>query len=573
MSSVCIEKLPHKTDDCGSSNGLQVFADEETGQVSGFCFSCHTYVDNPYGEPVDIKDLKLPAPKTEKELQAEIAEVDGYPTVDIPSRKLRGKHLAQFGIKVALSEQDGKTPVALYHPIHKGGKVTGYYIKTLGEDSSQWSIGDVKKGEPIGWQEAKRSGAYRLIITEGREDAPAIVSIFDRYGDDKYTPAVIALPNGTNSVESSLTPIAGEIAKLFKDVVLAFDDDKSGHEAVKKAMLILPHALSATLPEKDANECIMKGASKAAHKALAFQAAKPKNSRILTSGPAMAAEARIPTPYGEFTWPYPGLNQALRGMRTKETIYLGSGVKMGKSDIVDEVQAHLIKEHGVKVLSIKPEEPYQETYNGVAGKVIGAEFKDPDIPFDYEKHDEATQIIGDKLHILDLYQHLDLGALKQDIIHAANEGVRAVFLDPITNLTAGMGAGDANALLAGLTRDMAALAMDLDMVMFITAHLKAPNGEIGAETRKKHYNKGEYYQLGTCSHERGGNIYSNQFTGSRSMMQACNLMLGLEGNKDPELPDEILNTRWLTILESRKFSASGSYRLYRNPHTTLYKEV
>lgn len=570
MSGTCIEKLSHE---CGSGSGLQVFADEDTGLISGFCFSCGTYVPNPYGEPVDIKNIKLPEPKTEKEIQQEIAEIDGYPSVDLPSRKLRGDYLEHFGIKTSLSEQDGSTPTAVYFPIRKEGKVSGYYIKTLGEDVYQWSIGDVKKGEPIGWQEAKRSGAYKLIITEGREDAPAVVSIFDRFGDDAYKPAVIALPNGVKSVDSSLSPIAREIRQIFKEIIICFDGDKAGEEAVKKAMMILPTALSATLPEKDANDCVIKGASKAAYKALAFQAIKPKNSRILTSGPKMAAEARKPTPYGEFTWPYPGLNQALRGMRTRETVYLGSGVKMGKSDIVDEVQAHLIKEHGVKVLSIKPEEPYNETYNGVAGKVVGSEFKDPEVGFDYYKHDKATKIIGDKLQILDIYQHLDVPMLIQDVTYAANEGVRAVFLDPITNLTAGMVAGEANALLTGLTRDLAALAMDLDLMVFITGHLKAPQGELVAETREKYYKNQHYHQLGNCSHERGGTIYSSQFHGSRAMMQACNLMLGLEGNKDPALPEEILNTRWLTILESRKFSASGSYRLYRNPHTTLYKEI
>jgi len=419
----------------------------------------------------------------------------------------------------------------------------------------------------------KNTGAYKLIIVEGREDAPALESIFDRFGEEKYKPAIIALPNGVKSVDSSLTPISNDIQRLFKEIIICFDMDHAGQEAVKNAMMLFPYALTAVLPEKDPNDCILKGASKAAYKALAFQAAKPKNSHILVSSAALAAEARVPTAYGEFSWPYPSLNKALRGMRTKETVYLGAGVKMGKSDIVDEVQAHLIKKHNVKVLAIKPEEPYIETFNGVAGKVIGADFKDPDVPFDYDKHDEATEIIGDKLHILDLYQHLDLSMLKQDIIYSANEGVRAVFLDPITNLTAGMSPTEANTLLTGLTRDLAAIAMDLDLVMFITAHLKSPEGQLSADARQKKYDSGKYYQLGNCPHERGGNVYSNQFTGSRAMMQACNLMLGLEGNKDPDLPEEILNTRWLTILESRKFSASGSYQLYRNPHTTIYKEI
>jgi hypothetical protein len=36
MSGVCIDKLSHS---CGTRKGLQVFADEETGKVNGWCFS------------------------------------------------------------------------------------------------------------------------------------------------------------------------------------------------------------------------------------------------------------------------------------------------------------------------------------------------------------------------------------------------------------------------------------------------------------------------------------------------------------------------------------------------------
>ena len=56
-------------------------------------------------------------------------------------------------------------------------------------------------------------------------------------------------------------------------------------------------------------------------------------------------------------------------------------------------------------------------------------------------------------------------------------------------------------------------------------------------------------------------------------MQACNLMLGLEGNKDPELPPEIRNTRWLTILEDREFGNSDSVMIHWNKNTTQFTEV
>ena len=57
------------------------------------------------------------------------------------------------------------------------------------------------------------------------------------------------------------------------------------------------------------------------------------------------------------------------------------------------------------------------------------------------------------------------------------------------------------------------------------------------------------------------------------MMRSCNLMIGLEGNKDPDLPEEVRNLRQLTILEDREFGNAESTTVYWNRNTTLFKEV
>lgn len=569
MTGICIDKLSHE---CGTKKGLQVFAGED-GKVTGYCFSCLTYVPNPYGEPKTVDDVELPEPKTEKQIQAEIAEISGLSVIDLPTRKLRAQYLDALGVKVGLSEQDGKTPAVMYSPVYKDGKLSGYYAKTVGKDKFVWSIGDVRGGEPIGWQQARRSGAYKLYITEGVEDAAAVASIMDRFGDKEYTSAVVSIPSGVKSVKSSLTQISDEATRIFKEIVLVFDNDDPGKEATEEAMLVFPKAKAVILPEKDANACILRGAQKAAYKALAFQATSPKNTRIIVADEALHASARTPTPRGELTWPWPHMDELMRGIRIGETIYIGAGVKMGKSSLLDAIVAHFISVHQVPCFVAKPEEENKATYKRVAGKLVGRNFMDPDVEFDYDKYDEAGEYLKNKLFLVDLYQHLGWESLKKDIIFAANLGAKAVFIDPITNLTAGMSASEANDFLAGMTRDLSAMAKDLGIVVFLFVHLKAPDGTLSADKRAAFYAKHKYHQLGTCPHEKGGSIYSNQFAGSRAMMQACNLMLGLEGNKDDDLPDEIKHTRWLTILEDREFGNSASIMLHYNKNTTQFKEV
>ena len=306
-----------------------MFAYEDSDKVDGYCFSCSTYVRHPYGEEKQKGEVELPKQKTPQEIEEELREVLTLESHDIRSRRLRGEYLQRFGVKVAYSEEDGKTLDKMYFPIHKKGEVTGYYVKTLTLDKNiTWAIGDVKNGEPFGWDRAKRTGAYRLIITEGKEDAIAVESIMDRLGKADYMPAVISLSNGVDSVDKNLSLIADEASRIFREIIICFDDDEPGHNAVKKAMQYFPDALSVTLPEKDANDCLVKGSQKAAYNALSFSATKPKNSRLVFADESLHAAAREPTPWGQLTWPYPSLNDMLRGIRYGETIYMGAGVSL-----------------------------------------------------------------------------------------------------------------------------------------------------------------------------------------------------------------------------------------------------
>ena len=567
MSGLCIDKLGH---DCGTRDGLQVFAQED-GKVNGYCFSCNTFVAHPYGKPVTVEDVELPEPPSEEEIAATLAEVDGYPTVDIPERKLRAKDLEKFGVKVALSEKDGVTPTAMYFPMTKQGRVTGYYVKSLGEKKLIWSVGDVKECEPFGWEQARKSGAYRIYVTEGLEDAVSVLKIFATHGKEEYLPAVVSLPNGTNSVKS-LGGDVGERLKEFKELVFNFDDDKAGQKAVEEAMILHPEGMSVTLPYKDANECVIKGAMKAAHKALSFNMVRPKNTRLV-SGNDLHEAARTPTPYGELTWPYPTMDKLLRGIRYGETIYIGAGVKMGKSELLNDLAAHFIKVHNVPVFMAKPEEENKKTYKLIAGKIVGKVFHDPDREFDFDAYDEAGEVLKDKLWMINLYQHLGWSSLKKDIIMAANLGAKVIFIDPITNLTNGVDSGEANVLLQEIAQETAALAKDLNIVVFMFCHLKAPENNISKDVRMKKYEKGQFVGLGNCPHEFGGDVLSNQFAGSRAMMRSCNLMIGMEGNKDDELDREVRNMRYLKILEDREFGNSAKVGLYWNHMTTLFKEV
>lgn len=243
-----------------------------------------------------------------------------------------------------------------------------------------------------------------------------------------------------------------------------------------------------------------------------------------------------------------------------------------KSELLNALAAHFIREHGIKVFMAKPEEGNKKTYKLLAGKLVGKYFHDPDKEFDFDAYDKAGEILNGKLAMVSLYQHLGWESLKQDIISAVGWGAKAIFIDPITNLTNGTDAGDANTKLQEIAQDLAAMALDYKIVIFIFCHLKAPEGNIAKEKREKYYHDGKYIGLGNCPHELGGDVLSAQFAGSRAMMRSCNMMLGLEGNKDGSLSDEIKNMRSLVLLEDREFGETGKFNLYWNKNSTLFEQ-
>lgn len=550
MSGTCLFKMEHKK--CGSSDALQVFENDD-GTVSGFCFSCHTYVHSPCGDNFDLTKIERPPKKSKEEVLAEMQEISELGSIDLVDRKLRKANLDSFGVKVGLDERDGETPRLVFFPYTKEGKIVRYKVRLL-DQKRMWTVGIDNDVDMFGWEQAITSGAKKLIITEGEYDAVALQRILQIYTQANFKeliPAVVSLPDGSQSVKKALTKASSKLKNYFNEVVLCFDQDESGRKAVDEALKILPDAKVVELPCKDANQALKDGIGKAAWRAVTFAANKPKNTRLV-KGSQLTLEA-MKRPEMGLSWPYEGLTKLTRGIRRGETYYFGAGVKMGKSELVNDIAKHIILTHQLPVLLCKPEEDKAESYRRLLGKVANKIFHDPDIEFDEEAFLEADKLVGDKAIIVDNYQFVNWDNLKDDIRYVVNnDGVHDVIIDPVTCFTAGMSTTETNEFLIQWAAELAAMAKDMKFTSYIFCHLKAPDG---------------------VPHERGGEVFSTQFTGSRAMMRSCHLMVGLEGNKNPDLPPEERNIRKLKILEDRTFGSTGVVKLYWDYHNGSFNEM
>lgn len=548
MAGICIEKVSHH---CGTRDACQVF-EKEDGTYDAFCYACSTYVPDPYKDRPNYRPTRLR--KTAEEIKEELNEISSFLCRPIPDRGLRNDVVERYGVKVGVSEVDGESPALHYYPYTKDGELKAYKVRLV-ENKRIWSVGDQSDVDLFGWDLAISAGSKKLFITEGELDAMSLYQIMTDHVKgtqyEKYSPAVVSVPHGAGSAARDIVRNIKKIREYFKEIVLVFDMDEAGKKAVEDVMRIMPDALVASLPAKDVNECLTQGRSKACYNACVFNAQKPKNTRIVAVS-EVAEKARQPVEWG-FSWPYKKLTELTRGIRLGETYYLGAGVKLGKSELLNDLAAWCIKEHQWKIFVAKPEEANHRTLQGVVGKVVNKIFHDPKIPFDNEAFDKGLEIVADKLFMLNLYQELTLEGIKTDVRAAAQEGCKAVFIDPITVLSNGLSAADANTMLQKLAQELAQIAMDLNIVIFMFCHLKAP--EAGPP------------------HERGGAVQSYQFAGSRAMMRSAHLMLGLEGNKDPDLPDEERNMRSIVVLENRMSGETGRIPLFYDKHTGAFNEL
>ena len=542
--SECIQKLPHE--ECGSRDALQVFQHED-GKIDGYCFACDTYIPDPYGTGETRK-------KTSGAKRNGISVVQGLGVATVTQRKLHKLTLEHFGCKVGLSQEDGETPVELYFPLEKEGKVTGYKMRSLaGKDF--YALGDCKKVEPVFLSKAIEAGSKRLYITEGEIDALTVWQVLmAKQKGTKWAGngvSVCSLPQGASSAKQ-LSRVSAKIRQHFKEICLVFDNDEPGEKAVKDALIVFPAAKVVKLSCKDANECLMEGNVKALENALLFNA---KDQKKTTARPIeeYLDKATKPVKRG-LDFPWRGLTDATRGLRFGETYYFGAGVKMGKTDLANALVAHFAVKQGLKVFIANLEEANVKTTQKVVGKVAGKVFHDPNKPFDTGAFKEAAEKVKGRVFFSDAYQNVSWEELRQDIIAVVhNHDVKLVLIDPITNLTNGITASDVDAMLRGIAQEMALLARDLDISIMIFCHCKAP--------------------VAGRSHERGGKVLSSQFTGSRAMARSCNYMIGLEGNKEPSLETKEQNTRKLVILEDREYGTSAEIMLYWDENTHLFREI
>lgn len=536
-----------------TSNHLQHWINDDTGEEWCYCNRCGHYVRVTADNKATIENgMRIRREWTDEEVAEAIAEIQECPIRDLGSRGIAEWVAARYGVRVGLSYEDGETPISHFYPKTKHGEIRAYKVRNL-LHKSFYAIGDGTDCDLFGMTQATLGDVWgeKLFIFEDELSCMSGFQVLCLYStSSKYKPACVSLPDGSKSAATALARNR-KFVESFKDIVICMDNDEAGEEAVKAIRSLYPNVQVARInlgkrkdgsPIKDANDLLMEGRTQELNNILRFHAAKEKPCGAVSVMDCI--DEALKKPEWGYSYPWDGLTQMTYGIVLGEMIAIGAGVALGKTLMAHEMAAHFINKYDMSVGCFLLEETVGNSIKNIAGKSANIPFHRPDIDYDPALLREEAMKYDGKLHLYRNFGQNDWDDIKQCIrFWVVERGVKFIFLDNITCLVSHLTPSEQNTEISRIASELSGMCNELEFTTFVFSHLNAPSG--GAP------------------HEEGGQVKEVQFTGSRSLMRYCQVILGFERNKQAE--GEAKNFSLIRLLKDRKYGKSGCvYTKYNN---------
>jgi len=491
-------------DSCGSKNNAGLYTDGHT-----YCFGCQAYTHGDEGTSTPVTQVaKAPSSLLKGEYHA------------IPSRKLTEETCRKFGYM--LSRSNGQPVHVASYRDSKGNSVAQ---KLRTKDKKFPWVGEPKKATLFGshlW-----SNGRKIVVTEGEIDCMTVSQV------QGHKWPTVSLQNGAKSATNALLD-AWEYLSNFDEIILMFDMDDAGRESALAAAEALPigKIKIASLPYKDANECLLNGASGEIITAI-FQAAPFRPDGII-SGMDMRAAISEVDEMSPIKYPYKRLNEITMGVQKPTLVTIAAGSGVGKSTLVREL-AYSFLCQGQNVGMMMLEETPKRSAQGLVGLHMSKNITiDPTAATQEEIETAYDDLMGPNFGKFHLFDHF--GSTAMDVIsnriRYMNKalGCDIIFLDHISILVSGLTGKvtDERRLVDDIiTHLRTAVVQELGITLYIVSHLKRPQSDAG--------------------HEGGAKVQLSQLRSSHSIAQLSDFCIGLQVDAE----DPTSNRRELVVLKNR----------------------
>lgn len=520
------EACPSCQSDGGDSSGnnLARYSDGH-----GYCHACK-YYEHAEGTEAGKESGKKKKAKTAPGL---LPPGDYAP---LKARGIREDTCRKFGYSVGFSDNGDKIQIA---PFYNGvGVLVAQH--TRDKDKNFRCYGNMKEALLFG-QNLWKPGGRRLIITEGEIDALTISQL----QDNKWP--VVSIKNGAGGAAKDIKNSL-EWVDSFQEVVLAFDMDEPGRKAAADcAMLLSPgKARIASLPRKDANECLQAGLVKELISAL--WEAVPFRPDGIVNGQSLKERCKKPPKRG-VSLPYRELDEKLLGIRERELYLFTAGSGIGKSTIVNEVAYHLHQKHNWPVGIMALEESIEKTGRRYTGIHLSKPLNLPGFEIAESEFDTAfDQTVGrGDWWIYDHFGSTDIDGLLAKLRYlVVGCGVKCLVLDHISIVVSGLDeiAESERKTLDRLMTRLRSLVEETGVCLLAVVHLKRPE-------KGKSWNEGR-------------NVGLTDLRGSASLEQLSDVVVALERDQQGDNPN-VANVR---VLKNRPVGLCGPAGAVEYVHET-----
>jgi twinkle protein len=412
------------------------------------------------------------------------------------------------------------------------GELVAQKLRLPGKDFK--SIG--RKNKPLYGMWLWPTKGRSITITEGEIDALSVSQSFENNWP------VVSLPDGSGSTERAIKQHF-EYLCAFEKIVLMFDADKPGREAVDVAASILPvgKVFVAKYPEdcKDANDVLVKHGKAKLSKC--FWDASPWRPDGIVAGEDISLDDMMADEDKGYELRLPELQRKLLGLRKGEITLLTAGSGIGKSTTARQLAFELRQDHGLKFGNI-----FLEERNRVTAQAYVALHNC--IPLSKLRYNKSLltreQWAASKAEVVDkgqwFYNHF--GSLESDNLitkmrYLANVcEVDFIILDHISIVTSGMESsseGERKDIDILMTR-LASLTQETGVGILAIAHLKRVNDK---------------------SFNEGGQVSLTDLRGSAALEQLSHNVIAAE--RDQQAEDGSQDTMQYRILKCREVGDLG----------------
>jgi len=457
----------------------------------------------------------------------------GVANASIKDRRISSNITSKFGVTVSY-DKTGQIEKHYYpyYDSNESNRLLGYKERTVA--TKEFQIIGTNKGSGLFGQNANRSGGKYLTICEGEIDALSISEMFD----GKWQ--VVSLKNGASSASRDIKENL-EYIESFDNVVLCFDQDQAGFDAVKACQDIISvgKLKVCKLPMKDASDMLVNG--KVKEFTNAWWSAESYTPAGIIRGKDTWEHLLKDEDLVTVDYPWQGLNTLTYGFRAKELVTITSGSGMGKTSVVKELESYILNNTEDNLAIIHLEESIERTVKGLMSIEANAPIHIPQFERELSDADKKAlwqKSVGDK----NVYFYDHFGSMSEDSLlnvirtYAKSYDCKWIVLDHLSIVVSDQdGIADERKAIDAIMTKLRKIVQETGIGLFLISHLRRPQGR---------------------AHEEGGQVSLSELRGSAAIAQLSDIVIGLERNQQDDDPI-IRNQTTLRVIKNRFSGLTG----------------